>query len=135
MVTPYLAGFGIGFQKWKLKLGNKFNNIKCLFCSKTLFKSFEILKIWILKKFGSYFANLWSLINIQTSRHSYHVVINVFLYLGWQKIKIAMGEQILVLCGALKWGVAIVAKRRAPMAKPARVDHWVLAGTPWLKMV
>jgi hypothetical protein len=45
----------------------------------------------------------------------------VFLSLGWQEVKILSEEQILVLCSALKWRVAIVAKQRAPMVKPARV--------------
>ena len=31
------------------------------------------------------------------------------------------GGKVLVLCSALKWRVAIVAERRAPMAKPAKV--------------
>ena len=44
----------------------------------------------------------------------------VFLSLR-QEIKITMEEQILVLCSALKWRVAIVAKQRAPMVKPAKV--------------
>ena len=44
-----------------------------------------------------------------------------FLSLGWQEMKILSEEQVLVLCIALKWRVAIVPKRRAPMAKPASV--------------
>ena len=40
-----------------------------------------------------------------------------------------MGEQILVLCSALKWRVAIVAQWWMPMAKPARV--WPLGTTGW----
>ena len=55
----------------------------------------------------------------------------VFLYLGWEEIKVHLGEQVLVLCSGLKWKFAIVAKQRAPIAKPARLgcDHWALSGS------
>ena len=44
----------------------------------------------------------------------------VFLSLGWQEIKILSEEQVLVLCSALKWRVAIATKQRALKAKPAK---------------
>ena len=44
----------------------------------------------------------------------------LFSSLGWQEIKIPTLEK-KVLCSALKWRVAIVAKRRAPMMKPVKV--------------
>ena len=37
------------------------------------------------------------------------------------------------MLSVLKWRVAIVVQR--PMAKPIRVDHWILAGHPWPKTV
>ena len=49
------------------------------------------------------------------------VFMTVYPTVGWQEIKILLEEQVMVLCSALKWRVAIVAKQRAPMAKPARV--------------
>ena len=53
----------------------------------------------------------------------------VFLSLGWQEIKILSEEQVLVLCSAFKWRVAIAGKWRALKAKSARV--WQL-GTVWI---
>ena len=55
----------------------------------------------------------------------------VFLSLGWQEIKNLSEEQVLVLCSALKWRVAIVAKRRAPMAKPTRMWPLGTIRIPW----
>ena len=64
---------------------------------------------------------------VATGTKSYQMAL---LSLGWQEIKIAMGEQILVLCSALKWRVAIVIKQIAPMAKLARVWRWGTSQTP-----
>jgi hypothetical protein len=55
--------------------------------------------------------------------------------LGWQEIKILPGEQVLVLCSALKWRTAIVAKQKAPTAKPARVYPLALSGSHGSTMV
>jgi hypothetical protein len=59
------------------------------------------------------------------------IVIYVFLnlknlsfgksYLSWHGIKIAFSEKQLILCSPYKFRVAIAAKRRALMVKPARL--------------
>ena len=46
----------------------------------------------------------------------------LFLSLGRQEIKITIQGKKTVLFSALKWRVAIVAKRNAPVAKPATLS-------------